>query len=113
MNTYHLCFIVHSVGFGRINPRSYSFYFSYRQPKKRLYFTDFIKAFDRVDHGILLMKLFKNGVDRHLIKLLKSCLSNRYQSVRMNGEISDPNPVTSRVSQGSILQGSIVFPNVF
>ena len=38
-------------------------------------FTDFSKAFDRVDHGIFLMKLFKNGVGRNLIKLLKTYLS--------------------------------------
>ena len=63
-------------------------------------FTDFSKAFDRVDHGILLMKLFKNGVGRNLIKLMKSYLSNRSQSVKVNNEISDPKPVTSGVHQG-------------
>ena len=40
-------------------------------------FKDFGKAFDRVDHGILLMKFIKNGVARNLIKTLKSYLSNR------------------------------------
>ena len=63
-------------------------------------FTDFSEAFDRVDHGILLMKLFKNGVGRNLIKLMKSYLSNRSQSVKVNNEISDPKPVTSGVHQG-------------
>ena len=63
-------------------------------------FTDFSKAFDRVDRGILLMKLFKNGVRRILIKLLKSHLSNRSESVKVNNEISDPKPVTSGVPQG-------------
>ena len=66
-------------------------------------FKDFSKAFDRVDHGILLMKLFKNGVGKNLIKLLKSYLSNRSQSVNVNREISDPKPVTSGVPQGIIL----------
>ena len=46
-------------------------------------FTDFSKAFDRVDHGIFLMKLFKNG-GRSLIKFLKSYLLNRSQSVECN-----------------------------
>ena len=64
---------------------------------------DFSKAFDRVDHGIFLMKLFKNKVGRNLIKLLKSYLSNRSQSVKANSEISYPKPVTSGVPQGSIL----------
>ena len=66
-------------------------------------FTDFSKVFDRVDHGILLMKLFKIGVGGNLIKLLKPYLSNRSQSVKVNSEISDPKPVTSGVPQGSIL----------
>ena len=116
MNIYHLCFIVHNMGFGRINPRSYSFYFSYRQPTKirtkrviwRPFFTDFSKAFDRVDYGILSMKLFKNGVGKNLIKILKSYLSNRSQSVKVNSEISDPKPVTSRMPQVNIL-GSFFF----
>ena len=59
--------------------------------------------FDRVDHGILSMKLFKNGVGRNLIKLLKFDLSNRSQSVKINSDISVPKPVTSGVPQGSIL----------
>ena len=66
-------------------------------------FTDFGKIFDRVDHCILLMKLFKNGVGRKLIKILKNYLSNRSQSVKVNSEISDPKLVTSGVPQGSIL----------
>ena len=66
-------------------------------------FTDFSKAFDRVDHGILLMNLFKNGVGRNLIKSLKSYPSNRSQPVKVNNEISDPKPVTNGVPQGSIL----------
>ena len=71
-------------------------------------FTDFSKAIDRVDPGIFLMKLFKNGVGRNLIKLSKSYLSNRSQSVKMNSEISDPKPVTIGVPQGSTL-GSLFF----
>ena len=66
-------------------------------------FTDFSKAFDRVDLGILLMKLFKNGVGRNLIKLLKFYLSSRSQSVKVNSELSDSQPVTCGVLQGSIL----------
>ena len=65
--------------------------------------TDLSKAFDCIDHGILLMKLFKNGVGKNLIKLLKSYLSNRSHFVRVNSEISDLMPVTSGVPQGSIL----------
>ena len=38
-----------------------------------------------------------------MIKLLKSYLSKRCQSVKVNSEISDPKPVTTGVPQGSIL----------
>ena len=47
--------------------------------------------------------VFKNRVGRNLIKLLKSYLSNRSQSVKVNSEISDPKPVTSGVPQGTII----------
>ena len=73
-------------------------------------FADFSKAFDRVDHGILLMKLFKNGVGRNLMKLLKSYLSNSFQSVRLNSKISDPKPVTRGKPRGSIF-GPLFFLN--
>ena len=49
------------------------------------------------------MKLFKNGVGRNFIKLLKTYLSNKSQSVKVNSEIPDPKPVTSGVPQSSIL----------
>ena len=66
-------------------------------------FTDYSKAFDRVDHGILLRKLFEQGVRDKNLKLIKSYLTERSQVVRVNGEISNSEKVTSGVPQGSIL----------
>ena len=66
-------------------------------------FTDYSKAFDRVDHGILLRKLFEQGVRDKSLKLIKSYLTERSQVVRVNGEISNSEKVTNGVPQGSIL----------
>ena len=66
-------------------------------------FTDYSKAFDRVDHAILLRKLFEQGVRDKNMKLIKSYLTERSQVVRVNGEISNSEKITSGVPQGSIL----------
>ena len=71
-------------------------------------YTDFEKAFDHVDHGILLRKLHEYGVRGKLLNLLKSYLANRQQRVRVNGHYSDYVNVTSGVPQGSILS-SLLF----
>ena len=65
-------------------------------------FTNFSKAFDRVDHGILLRKLFSTVVRGKFLKLIKSYLTNRYQILRINGKESSREKVTSGVPQGSI-----------
>lgn len=66
-------------------------------------YTDFKKAFDKVDHLILLQKLSFNGIKGTLLRWFISYLSNRHQAVRINGFISPSVPVTSGVPQGSIL----------
>ena len=66
-------------------------------------FTDFSKAFDIVDHGILLQKLHDIGVRGNLFEVLKSYLYGRSQRGRIANELSKEIPVTSGVPQGSIL----------
>ncbi|MEO1419252.1 MAG: reverse transcriptase family protein [Bacteroidota bacterium] len=66
-------------------------------------YTDFEKAFDKVDHGILLKKLWRLGVRRKLWKLIRSYLSYRRQAVRVGESLSGYTNVTSGVPQGSIL----------
>ena len=66
-------------------------------------YTDFKKAFDKVDHLILLKKLSFNGIKGNLLRWFISYLSNRQQAVQINGFISQCVPVTSGVPQGSIL----------
>ena len=43
--------------------------------------TDFSKAFDQVDHSILLNKLKYYGIDRSIFSLMKSYLTDRTQAV--------------------------------
>ena len=71
-------------------------------------YIDFQKAFDTVDHTILLNKLFLYGITGSAHTLLKNYLSNRFQSVRIGNALSPPLQITKSVPQGSVL-GSLLF----
>lgn len=64
---------------------------------------DFSKAFNKADHQRLLLKLHWLGIKDRVITWIKSFLSNRSQSVVLDGEHSDSCPVLSGVPQGSVL----------
>ena len=64
---------------------------------------DMSAAFDVVDHPILLNKMRLYGFSDCSLNWLKSYLSNRSQSVLIDGHLSEPLPVEAGVPQGSIL----------
>ena len=64
---------------------------------------DFSKAFDKVDHSTLLVKMHKYGIRDSLLNWSASFLKGRSQRVLVNGALSDPCPVLSGVPQGTVL----------
>ena len=71
-------------------------------------FIDLKKAFDTIDHTILLRKLRIYGVDENGIKFFESYLSNRSQRCCVNGELSETAKITCGVPQGINL-GPLLF----
>ena len=71
-------------------------------------YLDFAKAFDKVDHEILLQKLKQCGITGKLFSWIKQFLTNRKQFVTIQGIHSFLAFVISGVPQGSVL-GPILF----
>ena len=71
-------------------------------------FIDFSRAFDSIDHCILMEKLKLYGLDETPLNFVKSYMSCRKQTTTVNGFSSPQLPVTYGTAQGSIL-GPLIF----
>ena len=64
---------------------------------------DFRKAFDTVEHSILLKKFDHYGIRGPTLSIIESYLKDRTQVVRIGESLSEPKPITIGVPQGSCL----------
>ena len=71
-------------------------------------FIDIRKAFDSIDHSILLKKLAYYGVSQVEFTWFQSYLANRQQQCQVNNSLSDKREIICGVPQGSIL-GPLLF----
>ena len=71
-------------------------------------FIDYQKAFDTINHKILLSKLVKYGIRGKPLELFRDYLSNRQQRVKVGDFCSEFTNVSIGIPQGSIL-GSLLF----
>jgi len=62
---------------------------------------DFSKAFDTVDHAILVRKLFSLKVPVFIIQWIMSFLTNRTQATRLGFHLSSHLPINRSIVQGS------------
>ena len=79
-----------------------------KQELSAMVLLDMSKAFDSINHDILLLTLQDLGISKCSLGWFNSYLTNRHQVVRINSTLSNALPLTSVVPQGSII-GLVLF----
>ena len=69
---------------------------------------DLQKAFDTIDHDVLLQKLYAISLSKRTVNWFKSYLSNRPFKINLENNFSRPASVSCGVTQGSSL-GPLLF----
>ena len=65
-------------------------------------FMDLSKAFDTINHDLLIVKLHVCGFSKESLKLIKSYLTNRWQRTKLNTGFSKWTEILLGVPQGSV-----------
>ena len=75
--------------------------------------TDFSKAFDLIDHNLLISKFIQIGMRESLIPWICSFISGRQQCVRYNQTLSDYKKLNGEGASSRYKNGSPGFPGYY
>ena len=81
--------------------------------KVAVIYMDLFKAFDSLNHELLIAKLKCYGLDQYAVEVFRSYLSNRYRCCKINNTLGDLRKMIADAPQGSILGPLSLLFNIF